>query len=157
MLLDALNFKMAILSDLLHRADELRKVEAEMSKLEDAYQRFRGLKDKAEALRNDIHEAAAVIGPETFMIEGAEEYAKKNVGQLLPMDVAKLRERLPLWKVLVHIVRAMPGIRVVDIEDLLTEMGIDVSRAAIESALEVHKKVFRIKRMERAKFVALRD
>lgn len=155
MLLDAVNFKMTILRDLLERADELRKVETEMSKLEKAYQRFRELADKAETLRNDIHEAAAVIGTEDFMREAAEEYPKKNVGLLPPID--KLRERLPLWRALVHIVRAMPWIRIVDLEDLLQEMDFNVSRAAIESALEVHKKVFRIKRIERAKFVALRD
>src|SRR5260370_13713527 len=136
-------------------ADELRKVEAERSKVEKAYQEFRDLGDKAETLKNDIQEAAAVIGPDTFMANAAEEYAKKNVGPIPPIE--KLRERLPLWRVLVHIVRAMPWIRIVDLEGLLDEMEISVSRAAIESALEVHKKTFRIKRIQRAKFVALRD
>src|SRR5260370_42411931 len=56
MLFDAINFKMTILRDLMERADELRKVEAEMSKLEKAYQQFRELADKAETLKNDIQE-----------------------------------------------------------------------------------------------------
>jgi hypothetical protein len=48
-------------------------------------------------------------------------------------------------------------IQVVDLQETLYELGFRVSRAAIESALTVHKKLYRIKRIERAKFVALRE
>jgi hypothetical protein len=155
MIAGPLNITSAISDELLERADELRKVEKEVSKLEEAYERFRTLKDKADTLKDDIREAAAVLGPEWYALHAASDYAKKNVKLSLPVD--KLREKLPLWRAMVHIVKHAPWIQVVDLEEVLREMAIFVSRAAIESALTVHKKVFRIKRIERAKFVALRE
>jgi len=155
MLPDPINIEVKISNELLARADELAKVEEEMSKLEGAYQRFRNLAEKAEVLKSDIYEAAAVIGPGGFNLHAANDYAKKKVN--LPLPVDKLREKLPLWRAMVRIVKHVPWIQIVDLEEVLKEMEIYVSRAAIESALTVHKKVFRIRRIDRAKFVALRE
>jgi hypothetical protein len=155
MIPDALNVTLNISNELLARAEELSKVEREMSKLEEAYERFRALTKQAETLEADISEAAAVLGPEWFALHTEADYAEKNVKLSLP--VGKLREKLPLWKAMVCIVKHTPWIQIVDMEELLSEISIHVSRAAIESALTVHKKVFRIRRIERAKFMALRE
>jgi hypothetical protein len=155
MIPDALNVTLNISNELLARADELSKVEKEMSKLEEAYERFRALTKQAEVLEADISEAAAVLGPEWFALHAAADYAEKNVKLALPVD--KLREKLPLWKAISRIIKYTPWIQIVDLEELLGEISIRVSRAAIESALTVHKKVFRIRRIERAKFVALKE
>lgn len=155
MLPDPANIAAKISDELLARADELATVEAEMSQLESAYERFRELTKRAETLQADISEAAAVIGTEEFMLQTRDDYAKKNVKLLLP--VSRLRERLPLWRAMVRIVKHVPWIQIVDLEEVLRELDFCVSRAAIESALIVHKKVFRIRRIERAKFVALKE
>ena len=154
MLPDALNITSKISDELLERGEELTKVYGEMSELEEAYERFRALGDKAETLRIDMFEAAAVLGPDWFAMHTAADYDKK-IG--IPLPVEKLRKKLPLWRAIARIVKYVPWVQIVDLEEILREMDIYVSRAAIESALTVHKKVFRIRRIERAKFVALKE
>jgi hypothetical protein len=64
--------------------------------------------------------------------------------------------KAPLWKLIREIVRQVPEIQVIDLENSLKQLRINPSRAAIESALETHRKEFRIVKRGREKFVSLK-
>jgi hypothetical protein len=150
-----LNIAVKIANELVEQAEALRTIKQEMSKLEPAYSRFRELVEKAETLKACIEEAAATLGPDEFRLDATMDLARKNIS--LSLSVDRLRAKLPLWRAMARIVKHAPWIQVVDLQETLDELGIAVSRAAIESALMVHKKIFRIRRIDRAKFVALKD
>ena len=68
----------------------------------------------------------------------------------------KERDQTSLWRVLRELVRQVNEIRIVDLEAVLKQYGFKVSRQAIESAIETHKKTFRSERKGRERFVSLR-
>ncbi len=148
------NVASALCGEILSKSERLNEIQDEMLKLQRAYDRYRELTEEAEEVKEEIREAAAVLGPEEFESRAQPEYADIDTG--LPLPVEELREKLSLWRAMVRIVKYAPWIQIVELQCLLRELGIIVSRAATESALSLHKKDFRIKRKGREKFVALK-
>ncbi|MGD0514509.1 MAG: hypothetical protein ABSA29_14525, partial [Terriglobales bacterium] len=68
---------------------------------------------------------------------------------------ADIRNEVPLWKMIREIVRQVEEIRIVELENVMSSLKIKASRQALESAIDAHKRTFKIRRSGREKFVAL--
>lgn len=136
----------------------------EREQLRDAYLRFQELNEIARPTEERLEVTAAMLlnmpqrehvrGNATF---GENDFEMSDDAMPIPVTMDRLKlSDYPLWKVIREIVRHMPGIQVVKLENALKDFGIRTRRQSIESALAVHKKDFKITRRGRETFVSLK-
>ena len=127
---------------------ELKRLSNEMDSLRSAYTRYKDLEIAARNKEERIINALAVMDSAGYDQLKAIDSSGVNV------DVD--RDNVPLWKMMREIVRQVSEIQIIELENLLADFGIPVSRAAIDSALKTHKDVFRTVVKGREKYVSLK-
>jgi hypothetical protein len=145
-------------------ARDIHAMNDQMNELRTAYQKYRELADQIKVKDERVRIAAGLVAS-TWNREDAQEGLRRNeelvqlceaagipVGEILEAE-AWLS---PLWKVMREVVRQTPEMQIVELENVLRELGINPTRQAIESALETHRKEFRIVKRGRDKFVSLK-
>lgn len=142
----------AVKHQMILEGERLAQVKERINTLRPIYNQFRDLVDEAETKRARMVTARAMLGN----LATADEVARA-FGDELPAlgDPDDLRADLNLWEAIVEILRHVPQIQVKDICTFLDLLGIDVTRQAIDSAIETHKRLFRVKKRGREKFISL--
>ncbi len=140
---------------------DLRKMTQEREKLYSNYLRFReleeGIGQKSERL--SLLCALMLNAPQTVKEGNAFDLKRSHrvdEDSESPLVDLKAVSDFPLWRIIREIVRQTPEMQVISLEHTLKALSINVSRAAIESALETHNNVFDITWQGRKKFVALK-
>lgn len=155
----------ALAHQMSRQLDEFKASSAEMSKLQEAYLRykqlFEGAKDAEDSLKITLSLLLS-IPQKVRAREKVDQWTlpkESDNGQdesaYIPVRVEDLDD-FPLWKVIREIVRQTPEMRVVEVEDFLRNFGVRTSRQAIESALETHRDVFSTNKRGREKYVSLK-
>jgi hypothetical protein len=154
--------------DGLHRqaesdAKDIHAMNDHMNALRPAYQKYRELSEQIKLKDERVRISAGLVANSE---QGdAEDDFKRDmeltricesagiaIGEVLNLEIWKF----PLWKIIREIVRQTPEMQVIEIETALRELGTKPTRQAIESALETHRKEFRIVKRGRDKFVSLK-
>lgn len=138
-------------NQILADANELVKLQKERKKLHGAFVRYGLLMERLKETEERLVATASLIQRDPYVdTEGMKDYLAER-GIQLERDIKSY-----LWMAMREILRQVVEIQVVELEQLLNGLRMKVSRAAIESALETHKDVFRIIRRGRQKFIALK-
>lgn len=128
---------------------DLQRIHNEQSELRPAYIRYLNLEEEAKRKMTRLRRLAILLQTQKDW-EPAEQAAK------IGMDI-DLFDEIALWEAISEILRLTGEVRVVDLHLLLRKLySENVSRQAIESALLTHAELFRFRRAEREKFVALK-
>jgi hypothetical protein len=143
-------------------AKDIHAMSDQMNELRTAYQRYRELAEQVKAKDERVRIAAGLVASTWDDPEEAyhrdEKLARLCEAAGIPVSEILVAEvwKAPLWKIMREIVRQTPEVQVVELENALRELKINPSRQAIESALETHRKEFRIVKRGRDKFVSLK-
>lgn len=148
-------------------AQEVSKLRDAMGELRSDYLRYRDLetqvKEKEERVRIALGLLAARPREDREDGENRIRFQERAVEACetagIPIESTPENEvrKVPLWRLMREVVRQVSEIQVVELEMILThKLGIKTSRQAIESALETHKKTFRVVKRGREKFVSLK-
>jgi hypothetical protein len=142
---------------------EIHAMNDEMNELRRSYLRYRELAEQVKEKEERARIAATLIAntsDEFFAdYERDERLTRLCTDAGIPVgDIALSLEvyKVPMWKLIREIVRQTPEVQIVELENALHEFGAKTSRQAIESALETHRKEFRIVKRGRDKFVSLK-
>jgi hypothetical protein len=131
---------------------ELDKLNGELKELRAAYTRYLDVL----ALSKERRERLVTIGS---LIAGSDQVDKDILEDAIAereLNAKELKAKPPLWKAIKEIVRLAHEIQVIDLEFVLEQLGLKVSRPAVESALETHEDAFRVVRRGREKFVLMK-
>jgi hypothetical protein len=140
----------------LHELADQRKAPAGCS-LAEAYNRYLANMREMKATEISAHAIQAFIGPKLF-----DELVDKESGGFVWLDIEmhpsaqELRDSAKLWQHLHTYLRFAHEARVSEALELFGQVGIAVSRPALESALKAHPKLFRIRKSGREVFLSLR-
>jgi hypothetical protein len=136
-------------------AGEIRKTGAELGKLRAAYQRYRDLTAHLDSRVERVKVGLGLLAAQENWNIGEAFTLLDNLGIELqaPSD---LRGEMPLWKMVREVVRQTEELRIVELESVMNGLKIKASRQALESAIDAHKRTFKIRRSGREKFVALK-
>jgi hypothetical protein len=120
----------------------------EQNKLRSAHIRFMNLEEESNQKLTRVKRLAT-------MLSGVPETAAKTKRFGIAVEP---NDTMPLWELIIEVLRQTGELQVVDLHQLLACGLIDdnVSRQGIESALAKHSKAFEIKRRGREKFVSLK-
>ena len=141
-----------------HECRSLQNARKEMAVLADQYNRYVDL--QAQVARHDarIRSLSATLGPEGVFeaMQGDQTDIVGYTVEVVPSP-AMIREETPLWRVLREYLRFTKEAKVGDMLVFLGAMGFkDISRQAIESALNRHPRTFSVVRRGREKLVSLK-
>jgi hypothetical protein len=145
-------------------ATELQNINDEMLKLRPAYQRYRELAEQVKAKDERTRLAAGVflncsnrsVDIDNDLFDEEQVHVEELCDRAGITNPRSAAYTLPLWKVARELVRQVPELQVVELENFLKLLGYKTSRQAVESAIETHRDTFRIKRRGREKFVSLK-
>ncbi len=137
-------------------AEEIRKTGAELGELRAAYQRYRDLTAHLDSRVERIKVGLGLLAEQENWNIGEAFTLLDDLGIELeaPLD---MREEMPLWKMVREVVRQTEELRIVELESIMKSLRIKASRQALESAIDAHKRTFKIRRSGREKFVALKQ
>ncbi len=144
-------------------AQEIHSMNNKMNELRTAYQKYRELAEQIKAKDERTRIAVGLISA-VHHDDPAEDYDRdEKLAKLcedagIPVTEILQAEawKAPLWKIVREIVRQTPEIQIVELENALRELGVKTSRQAIESAIETHRKEFKIVKRGRDKFISLK-
>jgi len=129
---------------------ELHRVLDEQNQVRVAHIRYMNLEDEAQRKSARLRRLAA------FLVNKGDWEVAFKAGDL-GIDVQLFEDKIPLWEAVAELLRHTSEIRIVDLHLLLRELyDKNVSRQAIDSALETHSEVFKFRRAGRDKFVSLK-
>ena len=134
-------------------SDRLIELDKQLNELRPKFVKYKDLSNERSEVEQRIRVLLAIFG---YLLPGEELrdlYERPGV-QIESPD--KERDQTSLWRVLREIIRQVSEIRIVDLEAVLKQYRFKVSRQAIESAIETHKKTFRSERKGRERFVSLK-
>lgn len=144
-------------------AKEIHAMNDQMNELRPSYLKYRELAEQVKEKEDRARIAATLIAntweDERDLQSRDEHLARLCTDAGIPVqDNALSLEvyKVPMWKLIREIVRQTPEIQIVELESAVREFGAKTSRQAIESALETHRKEFRIIKRGREKFVSLK-
>ena len=138
--------------------EQIGKDYDEMEKLRSAYIKYKNLEEQTQQIKSRIKDTLALVAPENYMGSGMDDDKFITITERVGIaeGVNDLRKELPLWAAMTQVLRHASELQVVNLQEILQFMNIQVSRQAIESALETHKELFRVKKRGREKFVSLK-
>jgi hypothetical protein len=147
-------------------AEEIHAMNDKMNEFHSAYLKYKELAEQVKRKEERMRIAASLIANTTsdFLdnstdLKRDQELARICSAAGMPVEGDQLRLELykfPMWILIREIVRQTPEMQIVELENALFEFGAKTSRQAIESALETHRKEFRIVKRGRDKFVSLK-
>jgi hypothetical protein len=140
---------------LMGDAEEIRKTGAELGKLRAAYQRYRDLTAHLDSRVERVKVGLGLLAEQEKWNIGEAFTLLDDLGIELeaPLDI---RGEMPLWKMVREVIRQTEELRIVELESVMNGLKIKASRQALESAIDAHKRTFKIRRSGREKFVALK-
>ena len=148
---------------------EIADATRELNRLLESYQRYRELSARIEPERESAKIGLALImsmpvrvnlAADAFDPRFQEETQREmeQASHAVEVDLADLDlSKYPLWKIIREVLRQVPEMRVYELEAHLKTFGVDAERSAIESALNTHRKQFKITKRGREKFVAWKE
>jgi hypothetical protein len=151
--IDILN---GLLSQFELDAREIQDINIELNDLRPKFQKYNELTSRLIALEDRAKLSYVMLYPSIDWKNDAKQPPPEVLGITFETDMLKEKAALSLWRVIREIVRQGTKIRIVQLQDLLASLGHSASRQSIESALATHKKIFRITKSGREKFVSLK-
>lgn len=141
--------------------NSIRQMRKKCDVLYPAYLQYRELEEAINEKRERVRMVNSILLNVPQVVKEGDAFAAPRRRSLEeetnsdPVEIGDISE-FSLWKIIREILRLVPKMQIVVLENNLKNLGISVSRAAIESALETHKTEFKITRQGRKKFVALK-
>jgi hypothetical protein len=136
-------------------AEEIRKTGAELEELRSPYQRYRDLTEHLDARVERTRIVLGLLAEQDGWGTGEAFELLDGLGVALEAP-ADIREEMPLWKLIREVVRQVEELRIVELENLMAGLKVKTSRQAMESAIDAHKRTFKVRRSGREKFVSLK-
>jgi len=130
---------------------EITKLRKEQAALREAYLRFGDLERQIESKVHRLESTGALLANNT----GREKIEKQlgEVGISLRPDWCA---NVSLWRMVREIVRQYHKTQIVQVCKILYQLGFEVTRQGVESALRTHTNQFHITRRGREKYVSLK-
>jgi histone H3/H4 len=125
---------------------ELRKDREEWTALRASWQRFNELDKQIQSKERKVGIGVGLLR-KTPRKALANEWAEGTECDL---------KEFSLWRIIREVVRQAKEMRIYELEEHLKSFGLSVTRPAVESAIAVHSKEFRVTKRGREKFVALK-
>lgn len=132
---------------------ELDEVYGKLNKLRSAYNQFRDLTDREKVLRKRMIRAVALVGNK-FSTADLAEITADELGTLFNTEA--LRKDLNLWEAIADVLDHVGETRIFEVKMILSQFQIYATRQAIESAIETHQDVFKVRKQGREKYVSLK-
>jgi hypothetical protein len=127
--------------------DKLSDIRNEMDSLRQQYNRYRDLSEQLDKREDSMNKLVALLGPKLNAIIG--EVPLYN-------QIRQQNPQLELWEAVEQFLRFKSEARVNEILEFLKMVGRSTSRQAVEATINVHPKVFTVRKHKREKFISLR-
>jgi hypothetical protein len=139
----------AMKNQLKSDADEVQTMNAELQELLPKFRRYNEVSELARLREKRVQRLASMLGNHmgTADLRKALQQADTEVDD---------ETEYPLWQLILEIARQVPEIQAVELEETLDELGFDVSRQAIESAIRQHAEDFVVTKRGKEKFISLK-
>lgn len=134
----------------------LKELFEEMNKHAESYNRYLELQRESEALEESARRLTALLGPNGFRRALRGDKSDTIEGMFgSAFRPKEMRDKAALWEHVAQYLRFVSEARIGQILGFLSQLGIDASRQAVESAVGTHSKVFVIRKRGGEKFIAL--
>ena len=136
-------------------ANRLKTLADEMRALSSGYNRYLALQREAESHEASSKRLVGLLGDKGLEVAQDENGIIRSEVEAYP-DAMKVRDGLPLWELVAQYLRFVPEAQVGDILSFFDWMAIEVSRQAVEAAINSHLTVFAVRKKDREKFISLK-
>src|SRR5437867_1245737 len=118
----------------------LIEVNKKMGRIRDKYLEYKELDAQAKQLDERVRSQIGAFG--NILKDADIEKLSLDAG-ITTTAVEEMKDT-PLWKMVREIVRQVTEIRVMELEQVITNFGHPITRQAMESAIKTHAAIFRV-------------